>query len=313
MKLKSILIIAVIFISMNAMATPKDSAYTYRFSVENHYGHSYLNFQLDSSWYFVKEHYQNKRFVNNQFKNPSLREELNIIQLSADFSFADIGKSKIPSKILTLNFKQVVEQYKSAEYEKKMGYVQLDIPHKKAILNLKMLGIGKGFLLVYQLHDRSSWMMWYPGLTEAKKELLKSREVNADQMIYQNFIPTRKHTPSTGEKEDDESYVDTEFPGGYDKLSLFINKMIEFPDSFMEFRDGQKDGKYTERVIMCFVVHSDGSIDDFFIENMEEIDCPSIVNATIKLYRAMPNWDPAIHDRKPCSSYLRLPIRYETV
>jgi hypothetical protein len=175
-----------------------------------------------------------------------------------------------------------------------------------------MLGIGKGFLLVYQLHDRSSWMMWYPGLTEAKKELLKSREVNADQMIYENFIPTRKQTPPTGGKEDEESFVETEFPGGHDKLSLFINKMIEFPESFMEFRDGQKDGKYTERVIMCFVVHSDGSIDDFFIENMDEIDCPSIVNATIKLYRAMPNWDPAIYERKPCSQYLRLPIRYET-
>ena len=103
MKLKSILIIAVIFISMNAMATPKDSAYTYRFFVENHQGHPYLNFQMDSSWYFVKEHYQNKRFVNNQFKNPSLKEELIIIQLSADFSFADIGKSKIPSKIPSLS------------------------------------------------------------------------------------------------------------------------------------------------------------------------------------------------------------------
>lgn len=313
MKLKSILFIAVIFLSMNAMATPKDSAYTYRFFVENHHGNPYLNFQLDSSWYFVKEHYQNKRFVYNQFKNPSLKEEMNIIQLAADFSFVDIGKSKIPSKILALNFREVVEQYKSAEYEKKMGYVQLDIPHKKAILNLKMLGIGKGFLLVYELHDQSTWMMWYPGLTEAKKELLKSREVNSDKMIYQNFIPTRKHTPPTGEKEDDESYVDTEFPGGHDQLSLFINKMIEFPDSFMEFSNGQKEGKYHERVIMCCVVHSDGSIDDFFIENVDEIDCPSLVNATIKLYRAMPNWDPAIHDRKPCSSYLRLPIRYETV
>jgi hypothetical protein len=312
MKLKLFLFIAVLFISMNSMATPKDSAYTYRFSVENHFGHTYLNFQLDSSWYFEKEEYQNKRFVYNKFQNPTLKEELNIIQLSADFSFADIGKSKIPSKILALNFKQVAEQYKSADYEQKMGYVQLDIPHKKAVLNLKRLGIAKGFLLVYELHDRSTWMMWYPSLTEAKKDLLKMREDNAERIIYQNIIPTRKHTPPTGEKEDDESFVDTEFPGGYDKLSLFINKMIEFPESFMEFSFGQKDGKYKERVIMCCVIHSDGSIDDFFIENMDEIDCPSIVNATIKLYRAMPNWNPAIRDRKPCATYLRLPIRYET-
>ena len=170
MKLKSFLFIAVIFISMNAMATPKDSAYTYRFSVENHYGHSYLNFQLDSSWYFMKENFR-EHFVYNEFVNPILKEELNIIQLAADFSLVEAGKTKIPSKILALNFKEVTKQYKSADYEQKMGYVQLDIPRKKAILKLKMLGIGKGFLLVYELQDQSTWMMWYPGLTEAKNDL----------------------------------------------------------------------------------------------------------------------------------------------
>jgi len=310
MKLKSFLFIAVIFISMNAMATPKDSAYTYRFSVENHYGHPYLNFQLDSSWYFVKEHYQNKRFVNNQFKNPSLKEELNIIQLAADFSLVEAGKTKIPSKILALNFKEVTKQYKSADYEQKMGYVQLDIPRKKAILNLKMLGIGKGFLLVYELHDQSTWMMWYPGLTEAKNDLLKMREGNADKMILESFVPIDKKDQSKVELHNDTSFVDAEFQGGYEGLSKFVNENLEIPVSFIE-SENFENGSSSCRVNMRFVIGKDGSINDFYVDNMNDVFLPSLVNVSIKLYREMPNWTPASEQGKPISIFLRLPLKFE--
>jgi periplasmic protein TonB len=309
MKLKSFLFIAVILISMNAMATPKDSAYTYRFSVENHYGHSYLNFQLDSSWYFMKENFR-EHFVYNEFVNPSLKEELNIIQLAADFSLVEAGKTKIPSKILTLNFKEVTKQYKSADYEQKMGYVQLDIPHKKAILNLKMLGIGKGFLLVYELHDRSTWMMWYPALTEAKKELLKSREGNADKMILESFVPTDKKDPSKEEMNEDSSFVDAEFQGGFEELSKFVNENLEIPVSFMESANFE-NGSSSCRVNMRFVIGKDGSINDFYVDNMNDVFMPSLVNVSIKLYRKMPNWTPASEQGKPISIFLRLPLKFE--
>jgi periplasmic protein TonB len=309
MKLKSFLFIAVILISMNAMATPKDSAYTYRFSVENHYGHSYLNFQLDSSWYFMKENFR-EHFVYNEFVNPSLKEELNIIQLAADFSLVEAGKTKIPSKMLTLNFKEVTKQYKSADYEQKMGYVQLDIPHKKAILNLKMLGIGKGFLLVYELHDRSTWMMWYPALTEAKKELLKSREGNADKMILESFVPTDKKDPSKEEMNEDSSFVDAEFQGGFEELSKFVNENLEIPVSFMESANFE-NGSSSCRVNMRFVIGKDGSINDFYVDNMNDVFMPSLVNVSIKLYRKMPNWTPASEQGKPISIFLRLPLKFE--
>lgn len=309
MKLKSFLFIAVILISMNAMATPKDSAYTYRFSVENHYGHSYLNFKLDSSWYFMKENFR-EHFVYNEFVNPSLKEELYIIQLAADFSLVEAGKTKIPSKILTLNFKEVTKQYKSADYEQKMGYVQLDIPHKKAILNLKMLGIGKGFLLVYELHDRSTWMMWYPALTEAKKELLKSREGNADKMILESFVPTDKKDPSKEEMNEDSSFVDAEFQGGFEELSKFVNENLEIPVSFMESANFE-NGSSSCRVNMRFVIGKDGSINDFYVDNMNDVFMPSLVNVSIKLYRKMPNWTPASEQGKPISIFLRLPLKFE--
>lgn len=311
MTLKSIQFIALLFISLNALATAKDSAYTYRFSVENHFGHSNLNFQLDSSWYFEKENYR-EHFVYNEFKNPSLKEELNIIQISNDFKLAEAGKSKIPSKILALNFKDLVKQFKSADYEQKMGYVQLDIPHKKAILNLKMLGIGKGFLLVYELHDQSTWMMWYPGLTEGKKELLKSREVNADKMILQPFVPMNNYPSKQTEKTEDSTEVEAEFKGGYESLAKFVQSTLEIPDSFIEYSSSQSN-KYYVRVIMRFVVEKDGSLSDFFVENINDQLFPSAINACIKLYRQMPNWDAATRKGSPFRTLLYLPIKFEAV
>jgi protein TonB len=310
MRLKSFLFTAALLISMNFKASPKDSAYTYCFSVENHFGHPYLNFQLDSSWYFVEEHYQNQHFVYNTFLNPSLKEVMHIIQLSAGFSSADISKSPIPPKILGLSFKQVLKQYKSAEYEQKMGYVQLDIPHKKAVLNLKMLGIGKGFLMVYQLHDQSDFMMWYPNLTEAKKELLKAHEVNADNMILESFVPPDKKDPSKIELNNDSSFVEAEFEGGFEGLSNFVNGNLTVPDSFMNFSIASNEGASC-RVIIRFVIDKQGELNDFYVDNMDAVIMPSLVNVSIKLYRLMPNWIPASEFGKPIQIINRLPLKFQ--
>lgn len=310
MRHKTFLFTAVLLLSMNVIATPKDSVYSYRFFVENHFGHPYLNFQLDSSWYFTNEHYNHKHFVHNEFFNPSLKENLHIIQLSDNFSFAEMGKSKIPSKILTLNFKEVVKQFKSADYEQKMGYVQMDMPRKKAILNLKMLGVGKGFLLVYELHDHSNWMMWYPDLTEARKELLKSREINADKMILKSFVPISDKDLSNAELNDTLTYVEAEFQGGFDGLSKFINENLEIPISFIENSD-MKKGTSSCRVVVRFEIDKDGTMNDFFIDNMEAVFMPSLVNVSIKLYREMPNWTPAREQGKPVRIFLRLPLKFE--
>jgi hypothetical protein len=239
-----------------------------------------------------------------------LKEEMHIIQLSADFSFADIGKSKIPSKILAMNFRQVVEQYKSAEYEKKMGYVKFDVPHKKALLNLKMLGQGKGFLLVYELHDRSTWMMWYPDLAEAKKELLKSREDNADKMILESFVPIDKKDPSKIELTNDSSFVEAEFKGGIEGLSKFVNGNLTLPDSYMNFSIATNEG-VSCRVIIRFVIDQEGALNDFYVDNMDAVFVPSLVNVSIKLYRAMPNWIPASEFGKPIQIINRLPLKFQ--
>lgn len=311
MRFKSFLFTTVLFISMNAMATPKDSAYTYRFSVTNHFEHPYLNFQLDSSWYFVKEYYHHPHFVYNEFVNPSLKEELNIIQLAADFSLAEAGKTKIPSKIIALNFRQVTEQYTSADYEQKMGFVQFDVPNKKAILNLKMLGIGKGFLFVYELHDQSTWMMWYPNLTDLKENQLNARIANADKMILESFAPTSKYLGTKEFKEEFSSLLDAEFKGGAEELKKFVQSNLEIPESLLE-NTSSNLSQMSNRVSMIFVIEKDGTMDDFYMDYKNAFLMPSLVNVSIQLYRKMPNWIPGSDQLGyPTRTIIRIPLNFE--
>lgn len=309
---QTLLFFTVIFLSWECSANPTDSAYTYCFSVQNHQAKSYLNFQLDSSWYFQKEHVIHENVTYYDFQNPTLNENMKMIHLDSDFKLADLGKSKLPWKVSELNFQVAFDRFRFSEYEQKMGYVTLDPKRKKAILNLKMLGISKGILLVYELDDQSSWMIWYPDITELKKGLLEGRIKNADEMIFKSFVPKSKHQISKSEESLDSIEVEAEFKGGYESLVKFIQSNLEIPDSFIDNASG-KSNKYFVRVIIRFVVEKDGSLSDFFVDNMSNELFPTTINSCIQLYRQMPNWDPAIRKGVPVRTLLYLPIKFEVV
>jgi len=288
----NLLFITVIFLSGKCFANSVDSAYTYCFPVQKHLGKSYFHFQLDSSWYFQKEHVIHENITFYDFENPSLKESMKMIHLDSDFKLADLGKSKLPSKVTELSYSYVSQHFSKSEYEQKMEYIQIDSEHKKAILNLKMLGISKGFLLVYELNDRSTWMIWYPDLTDVKKSLLVDRIVNADKMMLQSFVPKNKSQVMKSESPEDSIEVDAEFKGGYDSLVNFIQLNLEIPDSFIEYTSGKSNATFV-RVKMRFVIEKDGSINDFFVDNMSDEIYPSTINSCIQLYRLMPDWNPA--------------------
>jgi hypothetical protein len=78
----------------------------------------------------------------------------------------------------------------------------------------------------------------------------------------------------------------------------------------MEFSES-KTGTTSCRVIMRFVIDMDGTINDFYVDNMEAVYMPSLVNVSIKLYREMPNWIPASKQGEPIKIFLRLPLKFE--
>ena len=136
------------------------------------------------------------------------------------------------------------------------------------------------------------------------------REGNADKMILESFVPIDKKDPSKNELDNDSSFVDAEFQGGYEGLSKFVNENLEIPVSFIESANFE-NGSSSCRVNMRFVIGKDGSINDFYVDNMNDVFLPSLVNVSIKLYREMPNWTPASEQGKPISIFLRLPLKFE--
>ena len=174
-----------------------------------------------------------------------------------------------------------------------------------------MLGIGKGFLFVYELHDQSTWMMWYPNLTDLKKNQLNARIANADKMILESFVPTYKYQGTKEFKEEFSSLLDAEFKGGWEELKKFVQSNLEIPESLLENTSSNLSQMFN-RVNMIFVIEKDGTIDDFYMDYKNAFLMSSLVNVSIQIYRKMPNWIPGSDQLGyPTRTIIQIPLNFE--
>jgi protein TonB len=97
---------------------------------------------------------------------------------------------------------------------------------------------------------------------------------------------------------------DAEFPGGYDKLSNFINETIDYPEEAIEL--GVKG-----RVVVRFVVEKDGRISNASVER-PIVECPACNKEALRIINAMPKWTPAKTAGRPVRLWVRVPIIYDT-
>jgi protein TonB len=102
-----------------------------------------------------------------------------------------------------------------------------------------------------------------------------------------------------------EPLEDAEFPGGYEKMQVYIvenmnrNKIIDSSRSL--------EGSY--RVMVKFDVEKDGSISNAVIEKSTS-DCLLCEKAALRLVQNMPNWTPAKMNGLPIVSPVRLPLTF---
>jgi periplasmic protein TonB len=95
--------------------------------------------------------------------------------------------------------------------------------------------------------------------------------------------------------------VPPSFPGGSDKLQVFLENNLVYPE--IELENGG-----TGIVVVEFVVHADGFISD--IKIIEGVS-PHFDKEAIRLVRKMPKWNPAMQNGKPVSCYTSVPIRFD--
>ena len=90
------------------------------------------------------------------------------------------------------------------------------------------------------------------------------------------------------------------FPGGPIKLMEFIKNNLHYPN--------EKDSCAQGRVILTFVVDTDGSIDD--VKVVRSVD-PLLDNEAIRVVKMMPQWNPGkAYDGTPVRVKYTLPITF---
>ncbi len=102
---------------------------------------------------------------------------------------------------------------------------------------------------------------------------------------------------------------DASFPGGYEKLSEFINDELKW-DEIDKWAEINKIQVNTTLQVM-FVVDKNGSLSRIGVQSISA-PCPPCEAAALDVVRHMPNWEPARKNGKPVSFWVRLPFVFNT-
>lgn len=92
------------------------------------------------------------------------------------------------------------------------------------------------------------------------------------------------------------------FPGGETALDEYIKSNISIPEIAY---DSAENGA----VVVKFIVEKNGSLSKLEIASMRKIGF-GVEKATLKLFKGMPKWEPAIVNDAPCRMEFQKPVRY---
>ncbi|MES2276682.1 MAG: energy transducer TonB [Bacteroidota bacterium] len=94
--------------------------------------------------------------------------------------------------------------------------------------------------------------------------------------------------------------IKPQFPGGENKLSIFLTKTIRYP---AHAREHNIQGK----VMVSFIVEKDGTLTHFKITKTVADDLDA---ETIRVFKLSPKWEPAKINRQPVRSLHIQPCSY---
>ncbi|MGN0221482.1 MAG: energy transducer TonB [Prevotella sp.] len=89
-----------------------------------------------------------------------------------------------------------------------------------------------------------------------------------------------------------------QFPGGAVAFMKWLTSNLTYPP-FAKMR------KIQGKVLVQFIVNTDGSISDIKVAKSLEPNCD---NEAMRVMRKMPNWKPGIQNDKPCRTMVAVPI-----
>lgn len=155
-----------------------------------------------------------------------------------------------------------------------------------------------------------------PAPAEAKPIAEVIQIVEDDAQIEETIIASTEDTGPQIEIKDFEHVV-VEEPQKEEEIFMVVEKMPEFPGGMAELMKFlQKNIKYPSisqengvqgRVIVQFVVNSDGSIVDPVV--MKSVD-PYLDKEALRVVKSMPKWNPGEQRGKPVRVKFTLPVQF---
>lgn len=130
---------------------------------------------------------------------------------------------------------------------------------------------------------------WLAGETKSKKEA----ETKETALPESSYDITTRDTPVIEVPEQR-----AEFVGGTDSLMAYVLRNAVFPEDEFEVQG---------RVVVSFVVEKDGSL-----SNLTVVRSPSLAlsRETIRVFRSMPRWKPAMHQGETVRSRIAFPLLF---
>ena len=138
------------------------------------------------------------------------------------------------------------------------------------------------------------------------------REVEKPEVILETEAPEvldeklEEVVPEEEEKNNDVrlmSEVDQlpQFPGGMSQLLKWLTQNLKYPER-------AKVAKVSGKVIVAFIVNTDGKVDDVRLIQRANID---LDNEALRVVKMMPKWESGKSQGKPCRTLVHLPIVFK--
>ena len=118
-----------------------------------------------------------------------------------------------------------------------------------------------------------------------------------------NVAVPEPETIQDEEKIYDAPEVTASFPGGPEKMNLYISKMLQKPEI-------EHDGRTKLTCYLKMVVEKDGMLSNIQIVKGVP-NCAECDKEALRVVKSMPKWIPAIHNGRRVRSYFIFPVKFD--
>jgi len=134
-------------------------------------------------------------------------------------------------------------------------------------------------------------------------------DIGVEKIVFsktsKSSSPVRMPATSKNDKIYDTPETMPEYPGGMEAMIKYLQENITVPEKYKDM-----EAKATYRVMVRFVVESDGSITE--VETVKpEPSKQDLNDEAVRVVKGMPKWKPGTQDGKPVRVSYVLPVTYK--